>query len=122
MLFYNCLFAFLTCGALCALAQLLIDLTKLTPARILVLYAIAGVVLGAVGLYEPFYRFGGQGVGITLLGFGGTVARGVREAVHRDGLFGAFTGALSAASAGTTAALLFGYLTSLIFKSRPKRL
>ena len=121
-LFYACLFAFLSCGVLCAVAQLLIDLTALTPARILVLYAVLGVACGAVGLYEPLRRFGGQGVGVTLFGFGGNIALGVREAVHREGLFGALTGALSSAAAGTTAALLFGYLAALVFRSKPKRL
>ena len=122
MLFYDCLFAFLSCGLLSLIAQILIDLTALTPARILVLYVVVGVLFGAVGLYKPLYELGGQGVGVTLFGFGGNVAQGVKEAVHREGLFGALTGALSAASAGTTAALLFGYLAALLFKSRPKRL
>lgn len=121
-LFYNCLGAFLVAGLLCAVAQLLIDLTALTPARILTVYVVAGVLLGALGLYEPLYAVGGQGVGVTLIGFGGNIARGVREAVHTEGLLGALTGGLSAASAGTAAALVFGYLAALLFKSKPKRL
>lgn len=121
-LFYNCLGAFLVAGLLCAVAQLLIDLTALTPARILTVYVVAGVALGALGLYEPLHEIGGQGVGVTLIGFGGNIARGVREAVHTEGLLGALTGGLSAASAGTAAALVFGYLAALLFKSKPKRL
>lgn len=122
MLFYDCLSAFLFCGALCVLAQLLIDLTALTPARILVLYAVLGALCGALGLYEPLLCLGGEGVGVTLFGFGGNLALGVREAVEEKGLFGALTGALSAAAAGTTAALLFGYAAALAFRSKPKRL
>ena len=114
--------AFLIGGLVCVPAQLLIDLTKLTPARILVVYVVSGVALGAVGLYEPLYRFAGCGISVPLVGFGGTVARGVREAVHTDGLLGALSGSLCAASAGTSAALLFGYLAALLSKSKPKRL
>ena len=121
-LFYSCLAAFVTGGLLCVVAQLLIDLTRLTPARILVLYVCTGVFLGAVGLYEPLYRFAGCGVSVPLIGFGGTIARGVREAIHTQGLFGALTGGLTAAAAGTTAALVFGYLAAVFFRSGPKRL
>ena len=121
-LFYSCLWAFLVGGALCAVAQLLIDLTRLTPARILVLYVCLGVFLGAVGLYEPLYSFAGCGVSVPILGFGGTVARGVRAAVHEAGLLGALTGGLQAAAGGTAAALCFGYIAALLSKSRPKRL
>lgn len=120
-LFYECVAAFAVGGLLCVVAQLLIDLTHLTPARILVGFVVAGVVLGAVGLYEPLYAFAGCGVSVPLLGFGGTLARGVREAVNAEGLLGVFTGGLSAAAAGTTAALVLGLLCALIFKSRPKR-
>ena len=121
-LFYACLSAFLSAGALCVLAQILIDLTSLTPARILVLYAVLGVLCGAVGIYEPMLAFGGRGVAVTLFGFGGNIARGVREAVHTDGLLGALSGPFSAAAVGTSASLFFGYLTALIFRSKPKRL
>lgn len=120
-LFYECLSAFVVGGLLCVLAQLLIDLTRLTPARILVAFVVAGVVLGAVGLYEPLYRFAGCGVSVPLLGFGGALARGVREAVHIDGLLGALTGGLSATAAGVAAAMVLGLLAALLFKSRPKR-
>ncbi|MBQ8174173.1 MAG: SpoVA/SpoVAEb family sporulation membrane protein [Clostridia bacterium] len=121
-LFFDCLFAFLVGGALCVIAQLLIDLTRLTPARILVTYVSVGVLLGAVGLYEPLYEFAGCGVSVPLIGFGGTIARGVRAAVHESGLLGALTGGLQAAAGGTAAAIVFGYLAALLSKSRPKRL
>lgn len=121
-LFYDCLAAFLVGGAFCLGAQLLIDLTQLTPARILVIYVSLGVLLGAVGLYEPLYRVAGCGVSVTLIGFGGTIARGVRAAVHETGLLGALTGGLTAAAGGTAAALVFGYLTALLFSGKPKRL
>ena len=116
------LWAFLFGGALCGVAQLLLDYTKLTPARILVLYVSAGVVLGAVGLYDPLYRLAGAGVAVPLLGFGGNVARGVKEAIHEFGWPGIFMGPFAAASAGTSAALVFAFLASLIFSSKPKRL
>lgn len=121
-LFMECVRAFLVGGALCVAAQLLIDLTQLTPARILVLFVTLGVLLGAVGLYEPLREFAGCGVSVPLLGFGGTVARGVREAVNENGLLGAFTGGLSAAAGGTSAALVFGYLAAILAKRRPKRM
>lgn len=120
-LFYECLSAFVVGGLLCVVAQLLIDLTRLTPARILVAFVVAGVAMGAVGLYEPLYRFAGCGVSVPLLGFGGALARGVREAVHTDGLLGALTGGLSATAAGVAAAMVLGLLAALLFKSRPKR-
>ena len=120
-LFYECAWAFAVGGGLCVLAQLLIDLTRMTPARVLVTFVVAGVALGALGLYEPLYRLAGCGVSLPLLGFGGVLARGVREAVHTDGLLGVLTGGLSAAAAGTTAALVLGLLCALLFKSRPKR-
>ena len=109
-------------GVLCVIAQLLIDFTKLTPARILVIYVVSGVALGAVGLFAPLKEIFGCGVTVPLLGFGGAIARGVREAVDADGFLGVFTGGLSAASGGSAAALTFGYLAALLGKSRPKRL
>ena len=114
--------AFAVGGAFCAVAQILIDKTKLTPARILVLYVTAGVLIGAVGLYDPLFDLAGAGASVPLLGFGATIARGVREAVAEKGLLGALTGPLTAASAGTCAALVFGYLAAVLFKSRPKPL
>ncbi len=121
-LFYSCAAAFFVGGGLCLVAQLLIDLTKLTPARILVIYVSAGVLLGAIGLYEPLYRFAGCGASVPLLGFGGNIANGVREAVEQSGLLGALSGGLAASAAGVAAALLFGYMAALFGKSRPKRL
>ena len=114
------LFAFLVGGLVCLLAQLLIDLTKMTPARVLVVYVVLGVFLGAVGLFEPLADFAGCGITVPLIGFGGNVARGVREAVSETGLLGALTGGLSAASGGTAAALCFGYLVALFCHSKPK--
>ena len=115
------LYAFLVGGAFCAAAQLLLDLSALTPARVLVIYVVTGVALGAVGLYEPLYRFAGAGVSVPLVGFGAAVARGVREAVETDGALGILTGGLTAAAGGTSAALIFGYLSALIFHGKPKR-
>ena len=114
--------AFLVGGAFCLVGQILIDYTKLTPARILVLYVVLGVALGAVGLYEPLRRIFGAGVGVPLLGFGGTIAEGVRLAVREKGFLGALTGPLTASAGGISAAILFGYLAALLGKSRPKRL
>ena len=115
------LFAFLVGGLVCLAAQLLIDLTKLTPARILVIYVVLGVFLGAVGVFEPLVDLAGCGITVPLVGFGGNVARGVREAVSETGLLGALTGGLSAASGGTAAALCFGYLIALFCNAKPKR-
>lgn len=120
-LFVDCVKAFAVGGAFCVIAQLLIDLTALTPARILVTYVSVGVLLGALGLYEPLREFAGCGATLPLVGFGGTVALGVRDAVEADGLIGALSGGLSAASAGTAAALCFGYIAALFFRGRPKR-
>ncbi len=116
------LFAFLVGGAFCVAAQLLIDLTKLTPARILVLYVSVGVLLGAVGLFEPLAEFAGCGATVPLIGFGGNIARGVKEAVDASGALGILTGGVTAAAAGCTAALVCGYLTALCFSGKPKPL
>lgn len=112
--------AFLCGGALCVIAQVLIDRTKLTPARILVIYVVAGVVLGAVGVYRPFAEFAGTGATTPLTGFGYLISEGVREAVDRHGFLGALTGGLTAAAGGIAAALVFGYLACLIFRGKPK--
>jgi len=112
--------AFLIGGLFCVAAQLLIDKTMLTPARILVGYVVLGIFLGAVGLYEPLYRFAGAGAATPLVGFGGNIAKGVREAVEGKGLLGVFSGALSAASVGTGAALCFGFVASLISRGKGK--
>ena len=114
--------AFLVGGLFCVIAQLLIDLTRLSPARILVLFVVAGVALGAVGLFEPLYDLAGAGASVPLIGFGGNIARGVRAAVHEKGLLGAITGPLTAAAGGTGAALVFSFLAACLVNSRPKRL
>ena len=112
--------AFVFGGLLCVIAQILLDRTSLTPARILVGYVVAGVILGAVGLYGPFAEFAGAGATTPLTGFGFLIAKGVREAVDEKGLLGVLSGSLTAAAAGTTAALVFGFLASLISRSKPK--
>ena len=109
-------------GVLCALAQVLIDKTALTPAKILVLYVCAGIFIGAIGLYEPILEFVGAGISLPLIGFGGSLAIGVREAVEEMGLLGVIKGPLSSMSAGVTLALILSYIYSLIFKARPKRM
>ena len=112
--------AFLIGGILCAIGQILIDKTKLTPARILTSYVVAGVILGALGWYEPFAKWAGAGATVPLTGFGNLLARGVRKAVGQDGLLGAFTGGFTSAAAGIAAAVFFGYLVALIFKPKDK--
>ncbi len=117
---WNYLWAFLVGGILCVIAQVLIDRTKLTPARILVTYVVAGVLLGAVGFYEPLVKFAGAGATVPLTGFGYLISKGVREAVDAEGLLGILKGGLSAAAGGIAAALVFGYLACLIAKGKPK--
>ena len=112
--------AFLIGGAICLVGQLLIDKTKLTPARILVSYVVAGVILGAVGLYAPFAEFAGAGAAVPLTGFGNTLAKGVREAVDEQGFLGIFTGGLKATAGGITAAILAGLLAALLFRPKDK--
>jgi stage V sporulation protein AE len=114
------LWAFLVGGVLCVIGQLLIDYTKLTPARILVGYVVAGVILSAVGLYEPLVEFAGAGASVPLTGFGHTLAQGVREAVREGGFSGIFTGGLGAAAGGITAAIVFSYIAALCGKSKDK--
>ena len=112
--------AFLVGGAICVIAQLLIDYTKLTPAKILVSFVVLGVVLGGIGLYEPLVEFAGAGASVPLLGFGNTLAKGVREAVAEKGFLGVLTGGLKATAGGITVAIVAGLLVSLIFKPRDK--
>ena len=112
--------AFLIGGLLCLIGQILIDKTKLTPARILVSYVVIGVLLGAAGLYKPFAEFAGAGASVPLTGFGNTLAKGVREAVDRDGFLGIFTGGLKATAGGITAAIFFGLVTSFLCKAKDK--
>ena len=112
--------AFLVGGFLCLIGQILIDRTKLTPARILVSYVVAGVVLGAVGVYKPLAEFAGAGASVPLTGFGYTLSKGVREAVDKDGFLGIFTGGLKATAGGIPAAVFAGLLASLLFKAKDK--
>ena len=112
--------AYIVGGLLCLVGQILIDKTKLTPARILVSYVVIGVLLGAAGLYKPFAEFAGAGASVPLTGFGNTLAKGVREAVDRDGFLGIFTGGLKAAAGGITAAIFCGLLMSFLFKPKDK--
>ncbi len=114
------LFAFLIGGAICTVAQILIDRTKLTPARILVVYVVAGVALGALGLYAPLVKLAGAGATVPLTGFGYLISKGIKQAVEEQGLLGALTGGLSAAAGGIAAALVFGYLACLFSKGKPK--
>lgn len=112
--------AFWIGGLICVLGQLLIDYTKLTPARILVAFVTAGVVLTAVGAYEPLVEFAGAGATVPLSGFGYTMAKGVQKAIAADGFLGIFTGGVTAAAAGIAAAVFFGYLAALVAKPKDK--
>ena len=112
--------AFLVGGALCLIGQILIDKTKLTPARILVSYVVIGVFLGAVGIYEPLAEFAGAGATVPLTGFGYNLAKGVKDAIQEDGFLGIFTGGLNACAGGIAAAITAGLLVSLIFKPKDK--
>ena len=114
------IYAFLVGGLLCAIGQILIDYTKLTPARILVAYVVAGVLLGAVGIYKPLVDFAGGGATVPLTGFGYLLADGVKKAVDDNGFIGIFKGALSSGAAGITAAMIFALIAALIFKSKNK--
>ena len=112
--------AFLVGGLLCLIGQILIDKTQLTPARILVCYAVAGVILSATGIYQDLVDFAGAGATVPLTGFGHTMAKGVKEAVTQDGFLGIFTGGLKAAAGGITAAIFAGLIASLIFSPKDK--
>ena len=112
---------FLIGGALCAIAQILIDKTKLTPARILTSYVVAGVILGALGLYGPLADWAGAGATVPLTGFGNVLAEGVKKAVAKDGSLGVFTGGLTAAAAGICAAIFFGIIVALLCKPKAKK-
>ena len=112
--------AFILGGALCAVGQILIDKTRLTPARILVAYVVSGVVLGALGLYEPLVQWAGAGATVPLTGFGYNLAKGVKQAVASDGLRGALLGGLKASAGGITAAVFFGLLAALAFRPKDK--
>ena len=112
--------AFIIGGLLCVIGQILIDKTKLTPARILVSYVVIGVVLGALGIYKPLVDFAGAGATVPLTGFGYTLAKGVKEAVDKSGFIGIFTGGLKSAAGGIAAAIVFGLLAGLVFKAKDK--
>ena len=111
---------FLVGGLLCLVGQVLIDYTKLTPARILTIYVVAGVALSAIGLYQPLVDWAGAGASVPLTGFGHTLAKGIRQAVAEKSLLGVFTGGFSAAAAGLCAAVFFGLIVSLVFKPKDK--
>ncbi len=112
--------AFLVGGLFCLIGQILIDKTKLTPARILVSYVVLGVILGGVGLYEPLVEFAGAGATVPLTGFGYNIAKGVKEAIQTDGFLGILTGGLKATAGGITAAIIAGLIASFLFKAKDK--
>lgn len=113
--------SFVVGGAVCAAVQILLDRTKLMPGRVMVLLVCSGAALGFLGLYEPFREFAGAGATVPLLGFGNVLWQGVREAVEKSGFIGIFTGGLTASAAGISAALIFGYLASIIFEPKMKK-
>lgn len=119
-LFYAVLRAFLCGGVLCLIGQILIDKTSLTPAKILTCYVVAGVILGAVGVYQPLLKWGGAGASVPLTGFGAALAKGVKKAVEEKGLLGAFTGGFTACAGGVAAAIFFGWFAAVLAKSRDK--
>ncbi len=119
-IFLSLIKAFAIGGLFCVIAQILIDRTKLTPARILVGYVVTGVVLGGLGLYKPIIDFAGSGATVPLTGFGYLISDGVKKAVDSHGLIGVLTGGLKASAGGITAAMLFGLVAAIIFKSKPK--
>lgn len=119
-MFWEYIKAFLVGGAICAIGQVLIDYTKLTPARILVSFVVLGVILGGIGVYQPLIEFAGAGATVPLTGFGALLAKGVKEAVIADGLFGVISGGITAAAGGITAAILFALIVALIFKPGDK--
>lgn len=116
----NYLWAFVIGGLLCVIGQLLIDYTKLTPARILVGYVVAGVILGGLGIYQPLTELAGAGATVPLSGFGNLLAKGIREDVKTGGLLGILTGGLTSSAGGITAAMLFGLLAAAVFKAKDK--
>ena len=115
------LWAFIIGGIFCAVGQILIDFTKLTPARILVAYVVGGVILGALGIYQPLKDFAGCGATVPLTGFGSLMAEGMQKAINKDGFLGIFTGGLTAGAAGITAAMVFAFIFALCFRSSPKK-
>ena len=120
-MFFDLLKAFIVGGIICAIGQLLIDYTKLTLARILTGYVVTGVILSAVGIYKPIVEFAGAGATVPLTGFGHLLADGIRKSVSEDGFIGVFTGGLTSAAGGITAAILFGLIAAVIFKQKDKK-
>lgn len=120
-IFTDVLKAFAVGGVFCVIAQVLIDKTRLTPARILVSYVVLGVVLTGIGVYEPLVKFAGAGATVPLTGFGYTLANGVRKAVGENGLIGALSGGITGAAAGISAAMVFGLIVAAVFPSHPKK-
>lgn len=112
--------AFITGGIICVIGQLLIDYTKITPARIMVIFVVAGVILGIFGIYPAIVDFGGAGATIPLTGFGNVLAKGVKEAVDLTGLVGVLTGGVKAAAAGISSAITFGYIMAIVSKPKSK--
>ncbi len=119
-LLLSCLKAFFVGGVICAIGQVILDYTKITPARILFCYVVCGVLLGALGIYQPLVDFAGCGASVPLLGFGNLLAQGVKEAVAKDGLVGIFTGGMASAAGGISAAIFFGLVASALFKPKDK--
>ncbi len=120
VIYLDYLKAFIVGGLICVVGQILIDRTKLTPARILVLFVTLGVFLGAIGVYEPLVNFAGAGATVPLTGFGYTLSVGIKEAIEKQGLLGILTGGVTAGSAGIAAAVVFGYIAALVSKPRDK--
>lgn len=112
--------AFIIGGIICALAQILMDKTKMMPGRVMVTLVVLGAVLGCIGFYEPFAKWAGAGATVPLLGFGNTLWKGVKEGIQTDGLLGIFKGGFTSSAVGISGALVFGYLATLIFKPRMK--
>lgn len=112
--------AFIVGGAICAIGQVILDNTKLTPAHILVIYLTTGVVLGGIGVYEPIVKYGGAGASVPIIGFGNVLVQGAIEGAKNKGIIGAFTGGLQATAGGVAAAILFGYIMALIFNPKTK--
>lgn len=112
--------AFIVGGAICAIVQILMDNTKLMPGRIMVILVCAGVLLGAIGIYEPFANWAGAGATVPLIGFGNTLFKGIKQSIDAEGFIGLFKGGFSASAVGISAALIFGYISSIIFKPKLK--
>ena len=115
------LYVFLIGGAICLIGQILVIRTNLTPSRILLCFLLAGTFLQGIGVYETIFNFAGAGISVPIIGFGALLSRGAIEAVHADGIMGAFTGGIAATAGGLTAAIFFGFIMALLFRSRTKK-